>query len=241
MATQTLHGCCACGRNRYVVQIPPQQVQQAELRYDNTAASRHHSASPLALWLRVPLPWYTSATFAQFPDETRSSIQRSFVSPFASNAHRRQFCGYCGTQLSSWNERTREEAEHICLTVGSLLDEDQAMLGELGFLPGGDSSDDEVSMHLAGPSPRTNTQRNIVSSEPQSRGTPWFEEIVRNTRLSRFKQQRGGHSDSGVRVEWEVVEWTEGEDADDEGGASSSSKRKIGDVEASDDTEMRST
>lgn len=115
------------------------------------------------------------------------------------------------------------------------------MLGELGFLPGGDSSDDEVSMHLAGSSSRTNTQRNVVSSEPQSRGAPWFEEIVRNTSLGRFKQQRGGHAESGVRVEWEIVEWTEGDDADDEGGASSSSKRKIGDVEVSDDTEMRST
>ncbi|CAO2658056.1 Nn.00g073160.m01.CDS01 [Neocucurbitaria sp. VM-36] len=239
MATQTLHGSCACGRNRYVVQIPSQQVQQAELRYDNTAASRHHSASPLTLWLRVPLLWYTSATFAQFPDETRSSIQRSFISPFASNVHRRQFCGYCGTQLSSWNERTRDEAEHICLTVGSLLDEDQAMLGELGFLPGSESSDDEASVNLAGPSPRANTQRNVVTSEPQSRGAPWFEEIVQNTRLGRFKQQRGGHSDSGVHVEWEVMEWTEGDDADDEGGAPSSSKRKIGDVEAGEDTEMR--
>jgi hypothetical protein len=40
MATQTLHGACACGRNRYVVEIPAHQVQQAEVRYDNTSASR---------------------------------------------------------------------------------------------------------------------------------------------------------------------------------------------------------
>jgi hypothetical protein len=37
---QTLHGSCACGRNRYVVEIPPEQVQHAELRYDNSSASR---------------------------------------------------------------------------------------------------------------------------------------------------------------------------------------------------------
>jgi hypothetical protein len=40
MATQTLHGACACGRNRYVVEMPRQQMQQAELRYDNTSATR---------------------------------------------------------------------------------------------------------------------------------------------------------------------------------------------------------
>lgn len=40
MASQTLHGACACGRNRYVVEIPAQQGQLAELRYDNTSASR---------------------------------------------------------------------------------------------------------------------------------------------------------------------------------------------------------
>jgi hypothetical protein len=195
----------------------------------------HHSANPLTLWLRVPLNWYTSATFAQFPDETRSSIQRSFVSPFTSN-HRRVFCGFCGTQLSSWNERTREEAEHICLTVGSLLEDDQALLGELGFLPNSESSDEDATTTSTG-HPRPNNSRTVVRSEPASRGAPWFEEIVRNTGLGRFKQQRGGHSESGVRVEWEVMEWTEADDADDEGHATPS-KRKIGDVEA-EGSEMR--
>lgn len=277
MAHQTLHGSCACGRNRYVVEVPVNQAQLAELRYDNTTASRtylqflhthaslqnrhhvmltqpctrhvvscircriarkadrspgNHSASPLTLWLRVPLGWFTSATFAQFPDETRSSIQRTFTSPFASNT-RRQFCGYCGTQLTSWHEKTRDDAEHICLTVGSLLDEDQALLGQLGFLPSGDSSDEDSAI-VAGPS----KLRSVVRTEPQSRGAPWFEEIVENTRLGRIKQQRGGHSsrDGSVKVEWEVVEWTEADDADDEG--TTPGKRKIGEVEG-EDAEMR--
>ncbi|KAH8728308.1 hypothetical protein GQ44DRAFT_724316 [Phaeosphaeriaceae sp. PMI808] len=236
MATQTLHGACACGRNRYVVEIPSKEVQHAELRYDNTSASRHHSANPLTLWLRVPLSWYTSATFAQFPDETRLSIQRSFISPFTAN-HRRVFCGYCGTQLSSWNEQTREEAEHICLTVGSLLDEDQSLLGDLGFLPNSDSSDEDIISSLAGSS-RTNPTRVLVRPEPSARGAPWFEEIVQHTRLGRLKQQRGGHSTSRVHVEWEVVEWTEADDADDESHATPI-KRKISEVEAAEDSEMR--
>ncbi|KAH7391177.1 hypothetical protein DE146DRAFT_618621 [Phaeosphaeria sp. MPI-PUGE-AT-0046c] len=240
MATQTLHGACACGRNRYVVEMPPGSMRQAELRYDNTSASRYHSANPLTLWLRVPLPWYTSATFAQFPDETRSSIQRSFLSPFAS-AHRRVFCGYCGTQLSSWNEHTHDDAEHISLTVGSLLDEDQDLLAELGFLPNSESSDDETADLSTAATPgfaRSNNAQTVARSEPSARGAPWFEEIVRNTRLGRLKQQRGGHTTGRVQVEWEVTEWTEGDDADNEGRATPS-KRKFGHVEAAEDSDMR--
>ncbi|KAF2853536.1 hypothetical protein T440DRAFT_389882 [Plenodomus tracheiphilus IPT5] len=229
MATQTLHGSCACGRNRYVVEIPAGHVQLAELLYDNTSTSRLLSASPATIFLRVPLHWYTSATFAQYPDETRLSIQRSFVSPFAPHTHRK-FCGYCGTQLSFWTERTRDDAEHISLTVGSLLDEDQARLGDLGLLPASsESSDDEAA--LAEPS-RNNTARSTARqvASPRSAGAPWFEEIVRNTRLGRIKQQRGAHIDNGVRVEWEVVEWTEGDNDTDDEGRLTPNKRKIGDV-----------
>ena len=141
-----------------------------------------------------------------------------------------KFCGYCGTQLSSWNERTRDEAEHICLPIGSLVDEDQELLSTLGLFAG-DISDEETS--VAGP-PRANPTQTLVRSEPQMRGAPWFEEIVRNTRLGRFRQQRGGHSDNNVHVEWEVTEWTE----NDDDGSATPSKRKISDLEA-EDTEMR--
>jgi hypothetical protein len=200
--------------------------------HTTNASPGNHSANPLTLWLRVPLAWYTSATFAQFPDEERTSIQRTFTSPFASHS-RRQFCGYCGTQLTSWHERTHEDAEHICLTVGSLLDDDQALLGQLGYLPNGESSDEDTS--AAGPSRQTQA---VARSEPQSQGAPWFEAMVENTRLGRFKQQRGGHTsrDGNVKVEWEVMEWTEADDADDE--SATPPKRKIGDVEG-EDTEMR--
>jgi hypothetical protein len=181
----------------------------------------------MTFWLRVPLKWYTSATFAQFPDEIPQSIRRTFTSPFATNT-RRQFCGYCGTQLTSWNERTPDEAQHICVSIGSLLGEDQAQLGKLGFLPDGDSSDEDAITH-AGPS----KLRSVIRTEPQARGAPWFEELVEHTRLGRIKQQRGGHSshDGRARVEWEVVEWTS-EDGDV--GDASPSKRKFGHVEGGD-------
>ncbi|KAF2808342.1 uncharacterized protein BDZ99DRAFT_464222 [Mytilinidion resinicola] len=235
---RALRGSCACGRWRYVVEIPAQSVQLAELRYDNSSASRYHQASPLTIWLRVPLAWFHSATYAQFPDETHTSIQRTFTSPFPSAHSRRQFCGYCGTQLTSWHERTREDAEHILLTVGSLLDEDQELLGELGYLPG-DSSDEEPAIVRGG---QGQGERAVAQAE-RARGTPWFEELVEDTRLGKFKKQKGGHvsRDGSVRVEWEVVEWTEGDDADDEAGETTGpAKRKIGEVQVEEgDTEMR--
>lgn len=131
--------------------------------------------------------------------------------------------------MSSWSERTRDEAEHICLPVGSLLDEDQELLDTLGFF--GDSSNEGSSVD--GPA------QTVARSELQTRGAPWFEEIMRNASLGRFSQQRSGHSDQGVRVEWEVSEWTEGADGGDTGSATPG-KRKHGDVEV-EDAEMRST
>jgi len=212
--------------------VPADSAQLAELTYDNSSAARHHQATPLTLWLRVPLSWFRSATFSQFPDETHRSIQRTFVSPFASNT-RRQFCGYCGTQLTSWHELTREDADFIYLTVGSLLDEDQEALGELGWLPG-DSSDEEMTGELF-----LDTQRRIAESFLQpavTRGAPWFEEMVESTKLGKLKRQKGGHvsRSANVKIEWEVVEWTEGDDADDEAAEGVKGKRKIGDIEAGD-------
>ncbi|OCK85868.1 hypothetical protein K432DRAFT_377248 [Lepidopterella palustris CBS 459.81] len=237
---RALRGSCACGRIRYVIEIPAAEAQLAELRYDNSNAARHHQASPLTLWLRVPLPWFHSATFAQFPDETHASIQRTFVSPFAAAAQahnsRRTFCGYCGTPLTAWHERTRDDAEYILLTVGSLLDEDQEALGDFGWLPG-DSSDEEttaMAVEGLGRGAERVQQQHVVT-----RGVPWFEELVEETRLGKVRKQRGGFAarDDGVRVEWEVVEWTEGDDEAAE-GESGKGKRKIGDVEG-EDLEMR--
>jgi hypothetical protein len=44
-----------------------------------------------------------------------------------------------------------------------------------------------------------------------------------------------------VQVEWEVTEWIEGDATDDErtSGSATPSKRKIGQVEAAEDSEMR--
>jgi hypothetical protein len=92
---------------------------------------------------------------------------------------------------------------------------------------------------MEGPSRQPQSQsRQVTRSGPRNRGAPWFEELVEDSRLGRFKQQRGGHTshDGSVKVEWEVMEWTEGDDADDEG--TSAGKRKAGELESG-DMEMR--
>ena len=60
---------------------------------------------------------------------------------------------------------------------------------------------------------------------------PWFEGLVEGSRLGRVTRKAVGVGEGSVRVEWEVVEWTEEEDG--EGGgerAASPRKRKLGEV-----------
>lgn len=232
-ASQMLRGSCACGRNRYVVEIPQTQAQRAELTWDSSAASRpfpfqsnpcqstrfaptdrapgHTSAAPLTFYLRVPLPWYSSATFAQHADEPHASIRRTFTFPSyasylsastssapttapVSAPSRRQFCGYCGTQLSSWHERTPDDARHISVTVGSLLDEDQTLLAGLGYLPvtddGDDDDNDDMELEAAEVVPPQSSHMQI--GRQRDGGAPWFEELVERSALGKIKQQRGG-------------------------------------------------
>jgi hypothetical protein len=68
-------------------------------------------ATPLSAWLRVPLDWYHSSTYAFFDDETHSSIRRTYTSPNEVNC-KRSFCGFCGTPLSYWSESPASEAEY---------------------------------------------------------------------------------------------------------------------------------
>lgn len=313
-----LHGSCACGRNRYVVEVPedaPPPSSSLQVLLDNSSSTRKvpptpnpspgvllhrpppsppifplsssrtaqltrlrasqgkHHASPLTAWLRVPLAWYRSATFAQYPDETPPTIRRTYVSPFppaaaggaAAPSARRQFCGYCGTHLSAWHERTPADAEHIALTLGSLLDEDVGALEALGVLeplllddeptPGplrggeverrghgggaaevgweaGGAMDLDAPLVSGGDA---ETRALARETRPFGRGAPWFEDLVGSGALGRATRRHGGYGGDGWSVEWEVVEFEEGDaEADEEVEAErggSSAKRKIGEVE----------
>lgn len=175
----------------------------------------HTHSSPLSAWLRVPLTWYHSTTFSFFDDETHSSIRRVYTPP-GNQSTKRHFCGYCGTPLSFWSEEPKEEKDYISLTLGSLVNQDLRDLGELGLLP------PEAAEGLESPPPSDritpagaqDLQRGAVAQTPVRvrQGLPWFESMIDGSQLGRVKVRRGEEEKNGRRVEWEIVEWTEGDE-----------------------------
>ncbi|KAL2351058.1 hypothetical protein BJ546DRAFT_998775 [Cryomyces antarcticus] len=233
-----LHGSCACGRNQYIVEIPPASTEVAQVFFENGSASRRHQAAPVTAWLRVPLDWYHSTTYALYPDESHRSIRRTFTTPGSSHT-RRQFCGYCGTPLSTWSAETRHDADFIQLTLASLVDDSLARLEDLGLVPS-ETEDESEKGELEG-----ETQTQLVAVPPsghnmRNRGMPYFESMIENSRLGRIKRRRGGHTsrDGSVTVEWEVVEYTEGDD--EPAQEAIGEKRKLARVEGSEDVHMKS-
>jgi hypothetical protein len=164
-------------------------------------------------------------TYAFFPDETHKSIRRTFSSGGAaagsSPAAQRQFCGYCGTQLSAWNEATLDDAGHINVNLGSLEEEDVALLNEWGLLAPEDSEDPAAETGQGGPfgeadvgasssAPRESRRTSHAVQGMTHRGAPWFEEMVEHSSLGRLRRQRGGYEsqDGTTTMQWEVVELT---------------------------------
>ncbi|AEO69520.1 uncharacterized protein THITE_2055011 [Thermothielavioides terrestris NRRL 8126] len=226
-----LHGGCLCGRNRYIVEVPHDAAQSAKVVFSSHPSHRSSLATPLPAYLRVPLAWYHSATVPLQADETRAQIRRT--DPAAAAAHyytaQRHFCGFCGTPLAYWSEAPRGEADFIQLALGSLSPRDLVDLEELGVVPGsegeeGEDEEDDDDDH-------SEEGRDGVTAAEVIRGTvgavPWFDALTEGSRLGTLRRAKGkGANRSGtVRVEWEIVEWTE-DDA-----AESPRKRKIEDVE----------
>ncbi|KAK7541087.1 uncharacterized protein J3D65DRAFT_601178 [Phyllosticta citribraziliensis] len=245
-----LHGACACGRNEYVVR-PTSSAQLASVLFDNTRRARaHHAASPFAAFLRVPLNWLSSSTTPFFPDEQPNHIRRTFLEqppPSGSAAYpragiRRQFCGYCGTPLSAWHEHTKEDADFISLTLGSLRDSDVRKLEDMGLFNG--SSDEEERQEQVQSESGGTSEVGLQNADlfgplqvTAERGAPWFETMIEDSRLGKIRKTRGVYSstDGSVREEWEVVEWSDGVD---EGETSGSAKRKLVDV-ANEDSDVK--
>ncbi|KAI1490844.1 hypothetical protein F5X96DRAFT_694044 [Biscogniauxia mediterranea] len=234
---RALRGSCQCGRNQYIVQIPNNTSEAAQVLFDSDASHRIASAAPLSAFIRVPLSWYHSQTFAFFPDESTATIRRVYSHP-AEQYVRRNFCGFCGTPLSYWTEQPRSEADYIQLTLGSLLTEDLHDLEEMGLIP----DESELDVNAA---PATATASAIPSNRTTQlvgrdiTGIPWFETMISGSRLGNMhttktvRQSRDGR----MRVEFEVTEWTGTDEPDDEASASESSttgKRKRGEVDDDD-------
>lgn len=200
-------------------------------------------------FIRVPLAYYRSATFALFPDETRTMIRKVYTAPNEEHAMR-QFCGFCGTQLSYWSEAPRSEADFIQLPLGSLHSEDLGDLEDLGLLP-----DSESSSRVASPPSLADTVMAGTGNDAGRRGgdqqmmvrrgretvggLPWFDTLLEGSRLGhrlgnvRTSRGAGQSQDGTVRYEWEVTEYTEGNDDEDDDGNDTprSGKRKMDDRE----------
>ncbi|GAB7366171.1 hypothetical protein MBLNU230_g7732t1 [Neophaeotheca triangularis] len=236
MAThRELYGSCACERNQYTITLPSDSgASNAQVYLDNSAANRRSQAAPITAWLKIPLDWYHSSTYAQFPDETHASIKKVFHSAPAIGglrdgvlATRKQFCGYCGTHLTAWSEREAEGGgEWLEVTLGSLEAGSLGVLEGLGVLGGLGSSEEEkdeeeeeddwneeVGKVVRTPGVGAATRS---ADRLRGRGMPWFEEMVEDGRFGRVKRQKGGQSsrDGSNRVEWQVVE-LEGADEDE--------------------------
>lgn len=154
MGHEPLHGSCSCGRNQYIIQIPDDVADHAEVYFDSSRDNRRSISAwtnsalsandeppigrfhgtPITAWLRVPLEWYQSYTRSFFPDETHSSIRRVHTPQHAPYTLR-IFCGFCGTPLTFWTEEPREEADFMSVAIGSLFAQDQRALEDLNLLP----------------------------------------------------------------------------------------------------------
>jgi len=125
-----------------------------------------------------------------------------------------------------WTESPRGEGEYISLALGSLDRDDLHDLGELGLLP-----QEEAEKRLSMPEEEPVATR---AAPRVGEDLPWFEAMIEGSALGRVKVRRGLEEKDGRRVEWEVVEWTEGgEEADSStGDLAAGGKRKLEDDDA---------
>lgn len=150
----------------------------------------------------------------------------------------RHFCGFCGTPLSYWSEEPRSEADFIQLSLSSLHPEDLVDLEDLGMLPEDSESEGETEADASekqeGKEAVKQIGRQVVG------GLPWLDTLVEGSRLGTLRASKGrSQNKSGtVQVEWEVVEWTEG-DSSSSGSSPRNGKRKLGDRDDGGDNLMK--
>jgi hypothetical protein len=115
-----------------------------------------------------------------------------------------------------------DEADYISVTLGSLSSVDLRDLEEMGLLPAEALSDAE--------SEKVQIMNAAKAGEEYSTELPWFETLVKGSKLGKMKTARGRKSggDGKWTVEWEVVEWTA---EDEEGNGISPAKRKAGELD----------
>jgi hypothetical protein len=92
------------------------------------------NAQPASIFLRIPLAWLHSTTYAFFPDESPALIRRSYTPRYAPSS-KRFFCGVCADLLTIWSEASPEDAAYAHVNWHTLELGSRETLGELGVLP----------------------------------------------------------------------------------------------------------
>ena len=184
----------------------------------------------------MPLPWLHSTTYAYYPDESHGSIRRVFSPETAQNT-KRHFCGFCGTPLTYWSEETPEQAQLVCVSLGTLGHNSMETLADLGILGG----EEMANEHNVG---RVDEQSALSSVEDSKeiQGSPWFEDVVQGSKLGRMRTTRGGgtSADGSTTIRWKVVEFGGEDDIDSTESGLGTGKRKLVHLKAEEDVEMRS-
>jgi hypothetical protein len=199
----------------------------------------------------VPIEWVSSTTVAQFPNETHSSIRRTFTPNDEPNC-KRVFCGFCGTHLSYWTEQPATEANYLSITLGSLFGDDLRELQKLDLLPEDTRPEDlgaqptpshgttESAQDAITPQSSTLAQRNTRMGRLGD--LDWFEEMVNGSHLGRTQHTRRGmgvSADGRTQVSWaQVSEYVDGDEIETPSTNTSGSKRKIEDI-GDDDITMK--
>ena len=87
-----------------------------------------------------------------------------------------------------------------------------------------DAENDKKTIETVVPQARDD---NLIGDENE--GLPWFETMVEGSRLGKMRRQGERREGKGWRVEWEIVEWTDGDEEVPE-TAAAGGKRKLDDV-----------
>jgi len=155
---------------------------------------------------------------------------------YPSNHGQRRFCGFCGTPLSYWREEPPSESHYIQLALGSLSPEDLADIEELGLLPELDEEKEPQPMAKDQDADMDDGGGGADAALVPRRGRetigslPWLDTLTAGSRLGMLcaAQGHGANRKRTIRVEWEVVEWTEDELPE----AAKNGKRKRADRES---------
>ena len=127
------------------------------------------------------------------------------------------------------------------VSLESLRGESLGLLGKAGVLPSIEVEREKLESKQEGVEGMVLDAR--ADEGRETRGQPWFEEIIEGSELGRLRRRRGGETSKDGRssVEWEIVEMGIDEDEGEgkDAGSTGTTKRKLGEMGEPEDISMR--